>query len=106
MITNHRLKNFVAFNDLTIEFSPGINFCGEIGTYKCEQAFNILLAFLMTFCQSNRGGSAEQADRGRGGALAGSIPEQPQAEFPLPGAEYGCALQPAWHTRRLESSCG
>jgi len=37
MITNLQLKNFTAFTDLAIEFSPGINIViGENGNVKTQ----------------------------------------------------------------------
>lgn len=44
MISSLQLKNFVAFTDLAIEFSPGINIIiGENGTGK-TQLFKAILA--------------------------------------------------------------
>lgn len=34
MITKLQLKNFTAFTELTIDFSPGINIIGESGAGK------------------------------------------------------------------------
>lgn len=56
MITNLQLKNFTAFTDLTIDFSPGINIVlGENGTGKTQ----LLKAVLALSAPEARG---EQAD--------------------------------------------
>src|SRR5690606_41501300 len=60
MITSLQLKNFTAFTDLAIDFSPGINIIiGENGTGKTQ-----LLKAILALCGSEAG--ADQS----GGHLA------------------------------------
>lgn len=79
MIGSIHLKNFVAFTDLTIDFSPGINIIiGENGTGKTQ-----LLKAILALC-----GPEARADQA-GGQLARKLC---RLYHPLSGQIGSCAV--------------